>query len=177
VMTSGSDAVFDTCLFDYNVAARTGGAIRLDGGSPILIGSNLVDNTAVSEGGGVQWSGSTGQPRIEISSLTGNTTVLGEGGGINITPGSTPIELLGTTVCNNEPENINGAFDDLGGNTICNCPTDLTGDGDVNGADLSILLGLWGTCGSGDCIADLTGDGNVDGADLSTLLSGWGLCD
>ena len=47
---------------------------------------------------------------------------------------------------------------------------DLNGDGLVDGADISILLGAWGTA---DPIADLTGDGNVDGADLSIVLGNW----
>ena len=55
------------------------------------------------------------------------------------------------------------------------CPGDLDGDGAVTGADLSILLGGWGSC-AGSCAADLDGDGDVDGADLATLLGGWGPC-
>lgn len=47
---------------------------------------------------------------------------------------------------------------------------DLDGDGCVGGADLTILLGGWGSSGS----ADLDGSGNVDGADLTVLLSNWG---
>lgn len=47
---------------------------------------------------------------------------------------------------------------------------DLNGDGLVDGADISILLGAWGTA---DPIADLTGDGNVDGADLAVVLGNW----
>lgn len=46
------------------------------------------------------------------------------------------------------------------------CPADLTGDGVVNGADLSVVLGGWGGRG----IGDLTGDGTIDGADLAALL-------
>jgi hypothetical protein len=51
------------------------------------------------------------------------------------------------------------------------CPSDLDGDGEVNAADLAILLGAWGT-GS----ADLSGDGNTDAADLAVLLGAWGAC-
>lgn len=47
---------------------------------------------------------------------------------------------------------------------------DLNGDGMVDGADLGILLGAWGT-GDGD--ADLNQDGVVDGADLGMLLGAW----
>lgn len=53
------------------------------------------------------------------------------------------------------------------------CPADLDGDGTVDGADLTILLGDWGVSGSSN---DLTGDGVVDGADLTIVLSEWGTC-
>lgn len=49
---------------------------------------------------------------------------------------------------------------------------DLNDDGAVDGADLSILLALWGRCGG--CPADLDGNGEVDAADLATLLGSWG---
>ena len=46
---------------------------------------------------------------------------------------------------------------------------DLNGDGLVDGADLAILLGAWGSEGPGD----LDGNGMVDGADLAMLLGFW----
>ena len=46
---------------------------------------------------------------------------------------------------------------------------DLNGDGQVDGADLGLLLGAWGTA-----TADLNGDGTTDGADLGLLLGAWG---
>lgn len=52
------------------------------------------------------------------------------------------------------------------------CPADVNDDGTVDGADLGILLGQWGTIGS----ADLNGSGMVDGADLGILLGDWGRC-
>lgn len=48
-------------------------------------------------------------------------------------------------------------------------PGDLNGDGQVNGVDLSMLLGAWGTPGPGD----LNGNGTVEGGDLSILLGSW----
>ena len=48
---------------------------------------------------------------------------------------------------------------------------DLNGDGTVDGADLGLLLGAWG---SASCGADLNGDGTVNGADLGLLLGAWG---
>lgn len=48
-------------------------------------------------------------------------------------------------------------------------PGDLNGDGLVNGADLAIVLGQWGTSGS----ADIDGNGTVDGADVAIVLGFW----
>ncbi|MBL9148366.1 MAG: hypothetical protein JNM94_06700 [Phycisphaerae bacterium] len=54
------------------------------------------------------------------------------------------------------------------------CPADLNGSGTVDAADLGILLGAWGACGS--CAADLDQSGTVDAADLGVLLGAWGVC-
>ncbi|MCB1006091.1 MAG: PQQ-dependent sugar dehydrogenase [Acidimicrobiales bacterium] len=48
---------------------------------------------------------------------------------------------------------------------------DLDGNGTVDGADLGILLGVWG---QSDVPADLDGNGTVDGGDLGILLANWG---
>ena len=48
-------------------------------------------------------------------------------------------------------------------------PADLNGDGRVNGLDLTILLGQWGSSGS----ADIDGDGVVSATDLTALLAQW----
>lgn len=47
---------------------------------------------------------------------------------------------------------------------------DLNGDGAVDGMDLAMLLGAWGTAESA---ADLDQSGTVDGADLAILLGAW----
>jgi hypothetical protein len=46
---------------------------------------------------------------------------------------------------------------------------DLNGDGEVDAADLAILLGAWGGSGS----ADLNASGSVDAEDLAILLGAW----
>ena len=51
------------------------------------------------------------------------------------------------------------------------CPEDLNGDGQVNGADLGLMLGAWGTAD-----ADINDNGITDGADLGLLLGAWGDC-
>ena len=53
------------------------------------------------------------------------------------------------------------------------CPTrpeDLDGNGEVNAADLAVILNNWGGSGAGD----LDGDGSVGAADLSAVLNAWG---
>lgn len=57
------------------------------------------------------------------------------------------------------------------------CRGDLNGDDKVDGSDLSILLGNWGTCSTpSSCLADLNDDGEINGGDLSIVLGFWGLC-
>ena len=53
------------------------------------------------------------------------------------------------------------------------CPGDFDLDGTVSGADLTQLLGDWGT---NRIRSDLSGDGLVSGADLTILLGRWGIC-
>lgn len=53
------------------------------------------------------------------------------------------------------------------------CVGDITGDGRVDGADLTQLLGAWGT---NDPAFNLDGSPLVDGGDLTILLGAWGLC-
>lgn len=50
-------------------------------------------------------------------------------------------------------------------------PADLDANGVVDGADLGLLLGGWGTS---DVDLDLDHSGTVDGGDLGLLLGGWG---
>jgi hypothetical protein len=51
------------------------------------------------------------------------------------------------------------------------CVADIDRNGVVDGADLGVLIGTWGTP-----ITDLNGDGTTDGADLGILLGTWGAC-
>ncbi|MBM4114321.1 MAG: hypothetical protein FJ252_00395 [Phycisphaerae bacterium] len=58
------------------------------------------------------------------------------------------------------------------GTIIVNAPAipgDLDSNGRVDGADLGILLGAWGTSGP----ADLDQSGSVGGGDLGILLANW----
>jgi hypothetical protein len=74
---------------------------------------------------------------------------------------------------------LDGTFVDVDSNGIpdtCECLADLTRDGVVNGGDLSIVLGFWGTPAKTLPAADLNRDGIVDAADLAAILGSWGSC-
>ena len=51
---------------------------------------------------------------------------------------------------------------------------DLNLDECVGGADIAIMLSLWGL--PNPPLGDLNGDGVIDGIDLGTLLSKWTTC-
>lgn len=53
------------------------------------------------------------------------------------------------------------------------CPSDVNGDGYVDGTDLSLILGHWGMDAA---LYDLDGSGLIDGADLAIILGAWGEC-
>lgn len=76
---------------------------------------------------------------------------------------------------------IGGIDDEIGagaltlsctGRDCAGCIGDLDGSGEVDGADLGLLLGAWDTAGPGD----IDGSGTVDGGDLGLLLGAWGTC-
>lgn len=76
-------------------------------------------------------------------------------------------------------ELANGTLSDGNGDGIpddCQCLADLNGNGQVNSQDLSFLLALWGTDGSGPVDADINNDGIVNAGDLAALLAAWGPC-
>jgi hypothetical protein len=52
--------------------------------------------------------------------------------------------------------------------TSCSRPGDLNGDGNVNSADLTMLLNAWGTAA-----ADIDGNGVTGASDLLVLLNNW----
>lgn len=67
-------------------------------------------------------------------------------------------------------------FED-GGNTICDCFADVTGDGDVDTSDFSFVLLFFGEPTDPDFIQlDQDMNGFIDTADSSLLLLNYGAC-
>ena len=85
-------------------------------------------------------------------------------------------EMLGLQGTWNDMPNSGGSFPHVGivkiGSAPPACPADVDGDGVVGGLDLTVVLGGWGSSGSGD----IDGDGIVGGLDLTFVLGAWGPC-
>lgn len=69
---------------------------------------------------------------------------------------------------------VTGTFTHAQVTQVLPCPADLDGNWVVNGADLAIVLGVWGPAPGSP--ADLNQDGVVNGADLAIVLGAWGSC-
>jgi len=145
---TNSALTLSSCILEDNTAGNTGGAFYKPSGNTILHSCVIRNNAAQSVGG--LWL-AAGVSTIANSTLCGN--------GVN----------------------ISGTYVDAGGNTVlvdCEpfCVGDLSADGRVDAADLSVLLSAWGFCTTELCSADVTGDTVVDGSDLAVLLVAWGSC-
>jgi hypothetical protein len=87
--------------------------------------------------------------------------------------------IASSTFCDCSSPIFECCWSDLGGNNFnaaCSCFGDLNGDGQVAGADVTIVLSGWQN-GPGSTEGDLSGDGETDGIDLALLLSNWGACE
>ena len=176
ILLIDTNATIEDCTILDNIAIGRGGGVHAVGGSPTIEGTLLDYNDSASQGGGVSWMGtSAAGGRLLVDDCVVQDNLAVGGGGLWIKPGVSNLHLRATGLCGNEPEQILGAYVDLGGNGGCGvgCPADLTGDAEVNGADLTVLLSAWGPLGGS---ADLNGDGVVNGADLAALLAAWGSC-
>ncbi len=113
--------------------------------------------------------------RIVGSNISGNVAGDGASGLRVLGDMDSCILAEGTSICGNEPTNVEGPYLIEGSVTVCDCHGDLTGDGVVNAADLGVLLSSWGLTGPSG-VGDTNHDGLVNAADVSILLSGWGAC-
>jgi len=163
------------------------GTQGITGGTVTLTGGTL--NRQFLSGAGVSVSGTA------MVNLAGGADPLPFGTTVDMSGAECSITFTNETVADFEAEHlakitIDGEPAVIGenlqvdpvGKTGCvisvivasGCPADLNGDGEVNGADVGLMIGQWGACA--DCAADLNGDGMVDGADFGLLIGAWGLC-
>ena len=194
----GRRVTLEGCTFDFNRAA-IGGSIHAEA----EIFNCVIDGSAsVGSGGGAYLYGEssvvnskvTGSADCNYPAIEAGNAVSIEGCTISGSFGAPficlfePVDLAvcrfpkGSTVrdtrfCDYSEAAIAGDWIDLGGNSFnpaaCDA-ADLNGDGEVDGADLALVLAAWGQPCLG-CAADVNGDGEVNGADLALILAGWGI--
>lgn len=182
---------FDGCEFIENWSSDYGGAVHAIQGYHVFNDCTFTRNggpwysdtiTYTDDGGAISWFTYIDDSLDELPRMTITNCVLidnrsaQDGGGLWVKPGYDSVDITNTTICDNMTFNVTGRYTDLGGNDICICTGDFNGDGEVSGADLSVLLGYWGDCQDLDCAPDLNFDGVIDGVDLASLLSAWGSC-
>lgn len=123
---------------------------------------------ATDEGAEGQWRWSDGTPFAFANWNSGEPN--------NASNSEHYAEMLGLQGTWNDMPNSGGSFPHIGvirlGSAPPACPADVDGDGVVGGLDLTVVLGGWGSSGSGD----IDGDGIVGGLDLTFVLGAWGPC-
>lgn len=171
-----STPIIERCSFIGNTAEFAGGGVANDEDSPAIYRDCTFTENSAGRGGGI-FNFRDSSAELNGCTITNNSALDGIGGGIY--SNSSSVTLNETTVCGNAPDQIQGSWEDLGGNTVSadcpvQCAADFNDDGRVDGADFGFLLASWGICSG--CQTDLNGDGVVSGADLGELLAMWGPC-
>ena len=73
-----------------------------------------------------------------------------------------------------DEDDVRAGMSDFGINE--GTPGDMDGDNDVDAIDFIMVRSLVGVDNLGCLVADINGDGQVNGADLSYILGYWGVC-
>ena len=186
----GSPIVRNCVVSDNNAGNRGGGfhVVQHNTGAATLDGCTISGNRSnVSDGGGVSMAPLTGAAQkflVSNCTITNNSAQTRGGGLWALVNPSNPqqnVTLTDNTICNNtsaisKRENVWALFED-GGNTICDCISDISGDGDVDTGDLSYVLLFVGETTDADFIQpDQDMNGFIDTADVSLVLLNMGAC-
>ena len=170
---TGASPVYLTVAPDNRIfTSNQGGTVRINGADGSLINASFAQfsgRTSIefAKGGGF------GTDLLALETGTGTLySVSATGVKTQIGTGITSAEDLAVGPCGAVYVSRRIAGEVL---RISKPPSpDIDGNGVVDGADLGLLLGAWG---STECTADLNQDGIVDGADLGLLLGDWGPID
>jgi len=178
---TGSSSTFEDCFVFDNSAIEDGGALFLHASAASCRSTLVCGNLAP---GGSQIAGDS-----SLTDLGSNCVVQScidcdsDGDGVlppmdNCPALFNPMQLdCDSDGFGDACELASGEAVDLDASGVpdsCECLADMLVDGQVDGADLGILLSQWGP--RKGAVADINRDGAVDGADLSILLNSWGAC-
>lgn len=188
----GGSPVIRNCVISDNTSTYRGGGVHLVqwvSGFPTLEGCTVTGNRSqVSEGGGVSVVPDVAagvKCVVTDCTITGNTAQ-GRGGGLHApvnTVGApqASVVLANNTICDNtsavsKRENTWLLFED-GGNAICDCFSDVDGNGTVDFGDLAFTLLFVGDVTDPDFIQpDQDMNGLIDTGDIALLLLNFGPC-
>ena len=161
IWSSDSEALIEDCRFVGNDAGDTGNILfnkSISGDNPGLLARScsFEDNQGYSIAQ-IQFTTAGIQDcTFRNNTATAAISTFGSGGLVSVS---------GTTFCENEGADIEGPWDDGGGNQFedscpVDCPGDINGDGSVNVTDLLDVIGNWGD--------------PYDVSDLLTVIGEWG---
>ncbi len=157
IRTAGTNVTLENCTISGNPVPGAGAAVEYFQNAKILAGTMRLVNTDI------------------LDNLVGAGTT-DDAAGLRIIGNQAACVLsAGSVICGNTPDNVVGPYLIQGSATVCDCEADMSGNGQVDAADLGILLSVWGTAPA-DGQGDLNHDGFVSAADLSALLTKWGPC-
>jgi hypothetical protein len=187
----GGSPIVRNCVVSDNTAGNRGGGFHVvqhNTGAATLDGCTISGNRSnVSDGGGVSmapFAGAVQKFLVSNCTITNNSAQTRGGGLWAVVDPANPqqnVTLTDNTICNNtsaisKRENVWALFED-GGNTICDCISDISGDGDVDTGDLSYVLLFVGEPTDADFIQpDQDMNGFIDTADVSLVLLNMGVC-
>lgn len=165
----GSSPTLSDCTVSGNSASTSGGGVYSGAESSVSLFNSIVCANTPDQIGG-DWENIGGSCEADDCEDRNNDT---DGDGIFDCEDG----------CPNDPDKDDpgvcgcGVADtDSDGDGVPDCMEcfgDINGDMHVSGADLGIMIALWGTSNP---LADLNDDGLVDGADLGLLIGAWGPC-
>ncbi|MBM4106867.1 MAG: hypothetical protein FJ257_11425 [Phycisphaerae bacterium] len=164
---------------DFLSGTPVSGTVTLP--APIAMGGTPLA-VFVGNGYGTPWASGTWTGSVTLHGVARVTDLDADGDGIPDASDNCP-SVANPDQGDCDSDGIGDACDlpagDVNGNGVpdhCECVADIDDSGEVNAADLSIVLGWWGTDGQGEVDADINNDGIVDGGDLSFILGNWGPC-
>ena len=191
VQLFGGSPIVRNCVVSDNTAGNRGGGFHVvqhNTGAAQMDGCTISGNRSnVSDGGGISMAPLTGAAqKFLVSNCTiTNNSAQERGGGlwalVNPANPQQNITLTDNTICNNtsaisKRENVWALFED-GGNTICDCFPDISGNGDVDNGDLGFVLLFMGEPTDPDFIQpDQDMNGFIDSVDIGMVLLNMGGC-
>ena len=187
----GGSPIVRNCVVSDNTAGNRGGGFHVvqhNTGAATLDGCTISGNRSnVSDGGGISMAPLAGaaQKFLVSNSTITNNSAQERGGGlwalVNPANPQQNVTLTDNTICNNtsaisKRENVWALFED-GGNTICDCFADVSGNGDVDNGDLGFVLLFMGEPTDPDFIQpDQDMNGFIDSVDVGMVLLNMGGC-